>query len=151
MLLSAEGATYRCKVWVMFHALIILALLFSARALANESYRHQPCMTPDLAPTCIQVHARLSAGNGTPSTRLWPIGTHHIYGIYSNQYGFAHDGSTLDNESPQLPASVYKQIDKNGGWTVYGDFEVCPLEPLKRDHMQAACIASASHIVAPKE
>ena len=29
---------------------------------------------------------------------------------------------------------------------IYGDFEICPLEPHVEGHMQAACIASATHI-----
>ena len=135
----------------MPRCLAIFVLFVSTHALANENYRHQPCKTPDLAPNCIQVHARLRAGNGTPSTRLWPIATHHIYGIYSNRYGLTHDETTADNEAPELHFTFPKGVPDTGGWTVYGDFEVCPLEPLKQDHMQAACIASASHIVVPKE
>jgi len=34
---------------------------------------------------------------------------------------------------------------------MYGDFEVCPLEPHIEGHMQAACIASASHVIAPND
>ena len=128
-----------------------LVLFFAAQALAKEDYRKQPCKTPELTSICIQVHARLWEGNGTPSTRLWPIGTHHIYGIYSNRYGLAHDDSTLDNEAPELHLTFPKGMPDNGGWTVYGDFEVCPLEPHIPDHMQAACIASATHIVAAKD
>ena len=134
----------------MLRRLTIFALFFSAQALADENYRDQLCKTPQLAPACIQVHARLWAGNGTPSTRLWPIGTHHIYGIYSNRYGFAHDHTNLDNEAPELPAMIDKFRGNSPSWTVYGDFEVCPLEPHIPGHMQAACIASATHIFAPK-
>jgi hypothetical protein len=93
----------------------------------------------------------LAAGNGTPSTRLWHIGTHHIYGIYSNQYGFIHDTPTLDNEAPELHFTLPKGMPDEFGWTIYGDFEVCPLEPLKQGHMQAACIAGAANILVPKE
>jgi len=91
------------------------------------------------------------AGNGTPSTRLWHIGTHHLYGIYSNRYGFAHDSLTLDNEAPELHFDFPRGMTEQGGWTVYGDFEVCPLEPLAQGHMQAACIAGATHIVVSKQ
>jgi len=106
--------------------------------------------TPELAPSCIQVRARLWEGNGTPSTRLWPIGSHHIYGIYSNQYGFAHDESTLDNEAPELHFTFPRPVPDQGGWAVFGDFEVCPLEPQIQGHMQAACLASASHVIGSK-
>lgn len=105
---------------------------------------------PKIASMCFRTRARLWLGNGTPSVRLWPVGSHHIFGIYSNSYGFEHDDSTLDNESPELPREVRAQTPERSGWTVYGDFEVCPLEPHKEGHMQAACVASASHIVADR-
>lgn len=99
----------------------------------------------------MNIHGRLRYGNGTPSTRLWQIGTHHELGIYSNQYGFRHDDLTLDNEAPELHFVRPKDMPDQGGWTIYGDFEVCPLEDPIQGHMQAACIASATHIVVPKQ
>lgn len=132
----------------MLRAVAIIALLSAVGQSGNHSaYRKVPCKTPELAPMCFKIHARLSLGNGTPSVRLWGIGTHHIYGIYSNKYGFAHDGETLDNESPELPKAVLALIPDTGGWTMYGDFDVCPLERHIEGHMQAACVAGALHVV----
>jgi hypothetical protein len=135
----------------MLRPLVLLTLLLAAPSPSKDNYRTFPCKTPELAPSCIKLHGRLSLGNGTPSVRLWQIGTHHIYGIYSNQFGFKNDDTTLDNESPEIVATIEKHLTQNGGWTVYGDFEACPLEPRIEGHMQAACIASASHIVVPKD
>jgi hypothetical protein len=135
----------------MFRRLTLLAFLACAQAALGQGYRDQPCKTPEIARSCKQIHGRLSAGDGTPSTRLWPIGTHHVYGIYSNQYGFAHDGEIADNEGPELHFTLPQSVPHSGGWTVYGDFEVCPLEPPIQGHMQAACIASGTHIVVPKQ
>ena len=146
-----ESRTFGCTVMTMLRRLAILVLLVSAKALANESYRDQPCKTPEVAPSCFQTHGRLTLGNGTPAVRLWPFHTHHLYGIYSNKYGFRHDGTTLDNESPEGLTLVRKYIPNTGGWTLYGDFDVCPLEPRISGHMQAACIASATHVAIPKE
>jgi len=119
--------------------------------MAGKDYRQEPCKTPEIAKACLHVHGRLRAGNGTPSTRLWQTGTHHIFGIYSNQYGFTHDSQTLDNEAPELHFARPKDMPVEGGWTAFGDFEVCPLESPIQGHMQAACIASAAHIVVPKQ
>lgn len=135
----------------MFRQLILVVIVASMQGVAQEAYRQEPCKTPEIAAACLRVHGRLTAGNGTPSTRLWPLGTHHLYGIYSNKYGFRHDSPTLDNEAPELHFTFPKGLPEQGGWTVYGDFEVCPLEPLKQGHMQAACIAGASHIVPLKQ
>ena len=60
----------------MLRRLIILALFVSAHALATETYRNQPCKTPQLAPSCIRFHGRLVEAEGHPSYRLWQIGTH---------------------------------------------------------------------------
>jgi hypothetical protein len=140
-----------CTLPDMLLRLAILVLFVSELALANDTYRQQPCKTSELAPRCAQIHGRLWTGNGTPSTRLWQIGTHHIYGIYSNRYGFIHDSPTLDNEAPELHFTFPEKRANQGGWTVYGDFEVCPLESLIQGQMQAACIDSATHIVVPKQ
>lgn len=136
----------RCVVYLTAFSLVV-----SSQAFANNDYRRQPCKTAVTAPSCTRIHGRLTAGNGTPSTRLWQIGTHHVYGIYSNGYGFSHDNLTLDNEAPELHFNFPKNEPAQGGWTVYGSFEVCLLEPLVLGQMQAACIASASHIVVPEE
>jgi hypothetical protein len=135
----------------MFRFVAILILLAAGHALAEKDYRQEPCKTPEIAQSCVLIHGRLWTGNGTPSTRLWHIGTHHLYGIYSNRYGFTHDSETLDNEAPELHFRLHGSTPDVGYWTVYGDFEVCPLEPLIQGHMQAACIASAAHVVAPKQ
>jgi hypothetical protein len=62
----------------------------------------------------------------------------------------------LDNEGPEFPPNVdeklWDSVKKNSPWpnTLYGDFEVCPLEPERPDSMQAACIESAKNIVIRK-
>jgi len=139
------------KLSSMFRLVSILALLGCSQVLAQTKYREEPCKTAVIAPLCVHVHGRLTYGNGTPSTRLWQIATHHVFGIYSNQYGFRHDTQTLDNEAPELHFTHPKDMPEQGGWTVYGDFEVCPLERPIQGHMQAACIATATHIVVPKQ
>jgi hypothetical protein len=138
----------------MLRTIPLIAILM-ATPFAGRDYRNLPCKTAENAPMCFRVHARLAEGNGTPSTRLWPMGTHRLYGIYSNLYGFQHEGrpgpAEIASESPELPSAVEKLLPTQGGWTVYGDFEVCPLERHIEGHMQAACVSAASHIVATKD
>ena len=129
----------------------LIFLLTAQASTANQHYRTLPCKTAALAPSCVRIHGRLWQGNGTPSMRLWQIGTHHVYGIYTNQYGFKHDIETLDNESPGIPDNVERQRGNLFLPDVYADFDVCPLEPLIQGHMQAACIESATHIVSPRD
>jgi hypothetical protein len=127
----------------------LIAIGVFAQVAIAQAYRKQPCeqVSPQLA--CVEVHGRLRLGNGTPSTRLWHIGTDHVFGIFSNAYGFKHDDPTLDNEGPNLPANVEKLSKGLAlGVVVYGDYLVCPLEPRIQGHMQAACIARAENLVA---
>jgi len=89
--------------------------------------------------------------NGNPSYRLWKIGTHRVLGIYS---GPSVDRYGLDNEGPELPSNVERKLwatkDHHQANDIFGDFEVCPLEPEKPGVMQAACIESAKNIVIEK-
>lgn len=144
-------AAIKRTVIAMFRLSAICVLAFCSLAFAGDDYRQQPCKTTEIASSCIRIHGRLVSGNGTPSSRLWHIGTHHVYGIYSNRYGFMHDDQTLDNEAPELHFKRSNGMPDQGGWTIYGDFEVCPLEPNVPGHMQAACIAGAEHIVVPQD
>jgi len=130
---------------------VTLALL--ARPLAAE-HRKIPCKTPEIAFSCYTTHGRLAVYNGAVNWRLWKIGTHDLLGIYSGPAAMPHRYETLDSENPELPPnlrSVFESVS-NPVYEVevFADFEVCPLEPHIDGHMQAACIESATHIVAKK-
>jgi hypothetical protein len=133
---------------------MLTCLLLTAHASTNNmDYRNLPCKAPDIASGCFRVHARLWQAQGHPSYRLLPVGGHHIYGIYSNRYGFLHESDMSageDNEGPNLPSQIEKHITPDGvlADTFTANFEVCPLEKHIKGHMQAACIASATHVFA---
>jgi hypothetical protein len=123
---------------------ILVMLAMSGVDGSAAGKRRIPCKTPENASTCYWTHGRLSINNGTPSFRLWKIGTHRILAVYS---GPSVDRDS-DNEYPELPVSVARVMTL-GTW-VYADFEVCPLEEEKPRVMQAICIESAQHIFADK-
>lgn len=109
------------------------------------------CKTLAIAPSCVVIHGRLRYGNGTPALRLWHIGTTHSFVIYSGLNAEKFD--ELDNEHPKLPLNLQKTYEADPNPfkpRIFADFEVCPLEHFIPGHMQAACIASASHIVVAK-
>lgn len=84
---------------------------------------------------------------GAPAFRLWKIGTDRLLSIYSGPSTYPDkDG---DNEHPELPANV-KQSFGPGYNRIFGDFEVCPLEPEKPKTMQAVCIEAAKKIAIEK-
>jgi hypothetical protein len=127
--------------------LITLLVSILSTPLRATPKRKVPCKTPENARACYWTHGRLGAGNGTPAFRLWKVGTDRLLGIYS---GPSIDWRySLDNENPELPANLlpkFKPLENR----VYADFEVCPLEPEKSGHMQAACVESATNIVTEK-
>jgi hypothetical protein len=139
----------------MKRLLPLTAILLLAQT-SNAEKRTIGCKTPAIAASCYQTHGRLAVYNGTPSWRLWKIGTKNLLAIFSGPEGFRCDkfGRCVDNESPKLPHNVQAVFDSvsNPIYEVelYADFLVCPLEPHVPGHMQAACIESAKHLVVKK-
>ena len=86
---------------------------------------------PDIAAACFIVHGRLSIWNGTPSLRIWRIGTNRIVGVTTET-------------TPENVSRFWEPDDTE----IYGDFEVCPFTKDKVGEMQMVCIESASHLLA---
>jgi hypothetical protein len=76
----------------------------------------------------------LSSQNGIALT-IWLIGTTRVVG--------------LDNEIDELPAQGRKYLDMTSPdhSYIYGDFDVCPVEPDKPGHMRRVCVAGAEKLV----
>jgi hypothetical protein len=126
----------------------LLAFALSALGFPQKSSRRKiDCKTPANEATCYWTHGRLSLYNGSPSYRVWKVGTHRILGIYSGP-GF-EKRYPLDNENPELPVNVERAF-KSPYSQIFADFEVCPLEPEVAGAMQAACIETAKNIVVGK-
>jgi hypothetical protein len=126
----------------------LLATVLALALLASDtprraSKRKISCKTPEIASSCYWTHGRLSFYNGTPSWRLWKIGTHRILAVHSGPS--VKRGTQWDNENPELPFNVDRAL-KTWGDEVFADFEVCPLEPEKTGVMQRVCIESAKNI-----
>lgn len=123
---------------------VLLVSLWGQNALQHVARRKIPCKTPENASACYWTHGRLSFYNGTPSFRLWKIGTRRILGIYSGPDAEKRD--ELDNEHPEFPANVERVFNPLSN-QIFADFEICPLEPEVAGTMQAACIESAKNLV----
>lgn len=81
---------------------------------------------------CYQVRGRLSYYNGTPSTRIWIVGTHRMLSVPSE-----------DSELPPNVKSLLKGFDDN----IFADFTVCPLTKERRGEMRDVFVKSAIHVV----
>ena len=93
---------------------------------------HSHAVAQEPVAPCYIIHGRLSYYNGTPSTRIWIVGTNRML--------------SLPREDQDLPANV-KALLKDFDDNIFGDFEVCPLRRYQRGHMQAVFVKSASHIL----
>lgn len=104
-------------------------ILLSAKDFCDDT--PQCKSKPNLAGKCFVVRGRLNFFNGTPSARIWIVGTHRML--------------SLPSEGQELPANMkihFQDFDDE----IRGDFEVCPLKPFKTGHMQAVCVESASNL-----
>jgi hypothetical protein len=85
------------------------------------------------------VHGRLISGNGTPSCRIWVVGSNRKLGVRE-----------LQDETPDMPESLLKLLAYGRSEdyrAVYADFQVEALTPDKPDHMRMVRVISASKIV----
>ena len=111
--------------------------------------RKIPCKTEANASSCHWTRGRVQYGNGTPAIRLWKTGTHRLLGIYSGPSVNFRGDDQEDNEHPELPDNVAEHLLPLGT-TIWGDFEVCPLEPERPHVMQPACIEAAKNVFVEK-
>jgi len=99
----------------------------------------------------LHIHGRLNVYNGGyPNLRIWQIGTHHMFGVYSDPADLrCVRGGTCDRKSEdddtKLPSSL-QGLDLLGS-SIYGDFEIRVLEPFRQGRMQPACIVNADKLI----
>jgi hypothetical protein len=111
--------------------LLITTVFGGARFLSQP----QSCRSrSDVVGKCFNVHGRLSVYNGTPSIRLWPIGTKRLLGVIDPNDVSHEPGPSV------LPLDIKSKLDWDKD--VIGDFLVCPLTRSQPGHMQTVCIQS---------
>ena len=117
-------------------------LALNVATTAAQAAENSCVSSPKLVGQCFAVHGRLFLANGTPSIRMWRVGTKRILGILGS------NGKSSDENFNDLPLNVRKLIPSDPfDMNIYGDYTVCPLEREKPGWMQDVCIASATHLV----
>jgi hypothetical protein len=86
--------------------------------------------------TCFRIKGRMSLYNGTPSLRIWPIGTKRMLGVSEGRFKL----KGYDN----IPKDSQHQIHWNA--EMFGDFLVCPFTDDRPGVMRLICVESAEHI-----
>lgn len=87
------------------------------------------------SPGCFTVHGRLEVANGTPSVRIWRIGTQDILGV--------PDGPP-EHELDGVPLNVRRILVANGLTQVYGNYYVCPITKARQGRMQIVRLERAA-------
>jgi len=121
-------------------AISVFALLITYTAIAESRHTEaSSCRTrPDVVGRCFNVHGRLSIYNGTPSIRLWPIGSKRMLGVLDPTDISSAPGPSV------LPDDIKQKLDWNKD--VFGDFFVCPLSRRQPGRMQTICLDSGKHL-----
>jgi hypothetical protein len=117
-------------------ALGLIAVLVSP-AITDQASRAEPalvfeqCDTPPVEP-CFEHRGRLSGQNGI-AHMLWLVGTKRIVAV----------------DNAEMPKVLRKYLDMTSAdhGDIYGDYEICPLEPDRGGQMRRVCISGASMLV----
>jgi hypothetical protein len=80
---------------------------------------------------CFTLRGRVSLYNGTPSMRIWPIGSSRLLGV-------------VPAEDEDAPANIKGVVTFEQSATA--DLEVCPVIKAKQGEMQMVCIRSARDV-----
>jgi len=86
------------------------------------------------------IHGRLSFYNGTPSARIWIVGSTRMLGVLPDE----------DLDALGLPPRISRLLgDESGIFAkqIYADFHVQPMAPDKKGHMRPVKMLGAKNIV----
>jgi hypothetical protein len=122
--------------------LFLAAMLLTLTAAGAEA-RAACQRSPHLVGKCFQVHGRLLAYNGTPTFRIWPVGSHRLLGV-NGASGVPDDADEADVDF--VHAILPRSADLFAT-SVYGDYLVCPFTSRHPGRMQFVCIARAARLV----
>jgi hypothetical protein len=81
---------------------------------------------------CFSIRGRVFASNGTPSMRIWSVGTKRLFGVVP-----------VENEN--LPSNLQDKVTFEQ--SVYANLELCPITQSHPGTMQSVCVESATNIV----
>ena len=90
----------------------------------------------ELVERCFRLRGRMFFPNGTPSVRIWRVGTKRILGVRA----YDCDGPRC----PVLPPSIARVA--NWDVNVFADFQVCPYTQEEPGVMQFVCVEAAKNV-----
>jgi len=122
---------------------IILAILFSTVITNAYAVEKSYCAkSPPIKGACFTVHGKLFLALGTPTIRIWPVGTKRLLGVYN--WGIDFDDTAPPNVLKLLNGDPPN--DDPFATDIYGNYTVCPLEKQRKGWMRMVCMKSATHL-----
>jgi hypothetical protein len=121
--------------------LVSIFVLMGLACIADVRAEQEPCVKscrehPMLSGPCFRIKGRMSLYNGTPTFRIWPIGTKRILGVSEGR--FRLDG--YEN----LPKDLKNQMSWDN--EMFGDLLVCPFTNDRPGVMRLICVESAENV-----
>jgi hypothetical protein len=133
---SRRGIFVSVKKWLIT-AIMILATCVVGTANSVEPAKKITCKEhPMLSGQCYKVRGRMNLANGTPSVRIWLVGTKRILGI--------SEGRFYLEEYKNIPEELIQQLTWDNA--IFADFTVCPFTHDKPGVMRLVCVASAENV-----
>jgi hypothetical protein len=116
----------------------LLATALLASTIVTPAFAEAPACksSPKVVDKCMTFYGRLNIYTGSPSIRIWPVGTKQLYGVRST--GSDPDHVVLPQKLRDILAS--NPVEVNGKW------EVCPLEPERPNQLRSVCLESATEL-----
>jgi len=108
---------------------VVLGVFAMGDAIAAECRDEVPAQQCFIARARIRIMA-------SGLNEVWPIGSKRLYYVMLR---------SDEMEKRHLPANLRAVLTSDN--TVFGELEICPLEPDRPGYMRAVCIQSASDLV----
>jgi hypothetical protein len=126
---------YSCQ-FARDSALAALVLIAFSVGIVKATTKGRCSQHPKLSGPCFKVRGRLAFYDGSPSVRIWPIGTNRILGVSEGRYYL--------EEFENLPSGLTAGLTFETA--MYADFTVCPFTPEEPGVMRLVCVDSAENI-----
>jgi hypothetical protein len=114
---------------------VVLAILSAPIAVGADD--DKPCREhPRLFGPCFRVRGRMNYYNGTPSVRIWIVGTNRIVGVSESRF--------VENGYSNLPDDLSAKLSFDTD--LFADFTVCPFTAPRAGEMRMVCVDSAENV-----
>lgn len=116
--------------------ILVLPIVSSFGAIAEAQDINSCKAHPQLSGSCFEIRGRMAPSNGTPSLRIWPVGTKRLLGV--------SESHSSGSENYNVPKGLLEHL--SFGKAIYADFTVCPFTDDEPGVMRIVCVESAENI-----